>query len=182
MSSSVYSKTLLLICSSTDGSELMHPSFRQLLNLTGFLTFNLIFIYSSLSNIWNSKELAPVFLPKIIQTEWYAWDIAHTVNLTHPIIGSYITWLVRLIHPGHISTPTYVPSKHPAQPIDRMLDTLDFTPLQLREVCAENLKCPRVTRALRGLNPSRFLQPLTTGCRMLRNHASVIQKSNRQRV
>lgn len=90
----------------------MRSSFMQLLNLTSFLTFNLIFIYSSLSNIWNSKELAPVFLPKITQTEWYAWDIAHTVNLTHPIIGSYITWLVRLIHPGHISSPTYVPSKH----------------------------------------------------------------------
>lgn len=91
--------------------QIMQPSFVQLLNLSRFLKFNLIFIYSSLSNIWNSKELAPVILSKIIQTEWYAWDTAHTVNLTYPIIGSYITWLVKLIHSGHISTPTYVLSK-----------------------------------------------------------------------
>lgn len=149
MSYPLYSTTLLLICSSTDRWELMHLSFMQLLSLTRFLTFNLIFIYSSL--IFEiQKSWLPYFCPRLSrQNDMH--EILHTVNPTHPIIGSYITWLRRLIHPGHISTPTYVPSKHSAKPIDHMPDMVDLTHLRLRKGCAVNLKCLFLAWELHGL-------------------------------
>lgn len=153
----------------------MHPSFMQLLNLTRFLTFNCIFIYSSLSNIWNSEELAPTFPSKIIQTEWYA----HTFNLTHPIVDSYTTLLVRLIHPGHTSAPTYVPSKHSAQPIDHMLDTVDLTLLQLTERVLWIWSICMLLKYYMDSSHAQFLQLPMTSCWTVRNPANMIQKTGK---
>lgn len=137
------------------------------------LNIYFIFIYSSLPNIWNSEELAPTFPSKIIQTERYA----HTVNLTHPVVGSYITLLVRLIHPGHTSAPTYVLSKHSAQPIDHMLDTVDLTLLQLRECVLWIWSvCMLLLKYYTDSSHVQFLQLPTTRCWTVRNPASMIQK------
>lgn len=117
----------------------MHQSFMQLLNLTRFLTFNLIFIYSSL-----------IF--KILKT----WLLHFCLRLSrlnntcetlqavtdNPIIGCNTTQFVRLTHPGHTSTPTLYQA-----------NTAQSTGHVLGLAHPGNPKCLRATRALHGPNP-----------------------------
>lgn len=119
----------------------MHQSFMNLLNLTRFLTFNLIFIYSSL--IFKIlKTWLLHFCPRLSRLNNTCETLQAVTD--NPIIGCNTTQFVRLTHPGHPST---LYQANTAQSIGRVLG------LANSHLRAGNPKCLCATRALHGPNP-----------------------------